>query len=297
MIYACIALLFCLSPEASNPAPTPTPWVVSAKVALEARAKGALVLDARARRAFTSRHIKGALHSPWTAFSVKKGSNKGELKSASSVKVLLEGLGVSNTRPVLVVGDPLNDWGEEGRIVWMLRSLGHPNAMMVDGGIDAMLKAGAPAQKGRTKPGAKGVFTIKNNASLQADASSVRASMSSAKSVLIDVRERREYEGKTPYGEARGGHVPGAVHLYFKDFLDASGHLLPRTKLKAKLKALGIEPDTQVIAYCTGGIRSAWMVVVLHHLGYPSAKNYAGSMWQWSAMSSELAPLRKGLKP
>ena len=66
---------------------------------------------------------------------------------------------------------------------------------------------------------------------------------------------------------------------------------MPKAKLRALLKGRGIVPDQKVVAYCTGGIRSAWVVVVLAHLGYGRVANYAGSMWEWSAEPAEAYPL------
>ncbi|MEO1133084.1 MAG: rhodanese-like domain-containing protein, partial [Cyanobacteria bacterium J06639_1] len=57
------------------------------------------------------------------------------------------------------------------------------------------------------------------------------------------------------------------------------------------LKQLGVDLDTPVGAYCTGGVRSAFAVAVLVHLGFAIAKNYAGSIWEWSALPEEDYPL------
>ena len=72
----------------------------------------------------------------------------------------LRRVGVSNGRPVVVVGDQKGGWGEEGRVVWMLRTLGHDRAAMVDGGQAALLKAGVEPTKAATTPTA-GDFTVK----------------------------------------------------------------------------------------------------------------------------------------
>ena len=41
----------------------------------------------------------------------------------------------------------------------------------------------------------------------------------------------------------------------------------------------------------SGGVRSAWLVVVLMDLSFAHARNYAGSMWEWSALPSDQYPL------
>jgi thiosulfate/3-mercaptopyruvate sulfurtransferase len=111
--------------------------------------------------------------------------------------------------------------------------------------------------------------------------------------VVIDARSPEEYAGATPHGESRGGHVPGARSLPFRELRGPDGRLLPRPALEAKLAAIGARPDTPVVAYCTGGIRSAWLVAVLADLGYAHVANYAGSMWEWSAGDPARYPLTR----
>jgi thiosulfate/3-mercaptopyruvate sulfurtransferase len=111
--------------------------------------------------------------------------------------------------------------------------------------------------------------------------------------LLIDSREPREFKGATPYGETRGGHLPGAINLHYRALLDARGRLLPRSRLRAKLGKLGIKKSQPLIIYCTGGVRSGWLTVVLAHLGYRNVKNYPGSMWQWAARDAKTHPLVK----
>ena len=110
--------------------------------------------------------------------------------------------------------------------------------------------------------------------------------------VVLDVREPREYEGKTPYGESRGGHVPGAQHIWYKDLIGKDGKLLPRAEIEKVLAGKGVTRETEVVAYCTGGIRSGWFTNLLNDLGY-KARNYAGSMWEWSAQPAAEYPLVK----
>jgi thiosulfate/3-mercaptopyruvate sulfurtransferase len=110
--------------------------------------------------------------------------------------------------------------------------------------------------------------------------------------IVIDTRSPGEFAGATPYGEQRGGHIPGAVHFYFKDLMDAKGYLLPRDQIISQLNRLGINYDTPIATYCTGGVRSAFFVSVLADLGFTNIKNYAGSMWEWSAATASSYPLQ-----
>lgn len=109
--------------------------------------------------------------------------------------------------------------------------------------------------------------------------------------VALDTREDREYRGETPYGEARGGHVPGAKHLWYRDLIGTDGRVLADEALRQRLAPLGITADTEIIAYCTGGVRAAFVTTMLTQAGY-HVRNYAGSMWHWAAGDASVFPLR-----
>lgn len=117
----------------------------------------------------------------------------------------------------------------------------------------------------------------------------LRAAIGTA-TIILDTREEREYRGATPYGETRGGHVPGARHLWYRDLLDAEGKVLAGQSLADRLAGLGIAAGSEIIAYCTGGVRAGFVTAVLTQAGY-RARNYAGSMWHWAAGDAQSFPL------
>lgn len=269
-------------------------WVVSANEAKALiDADEATVLDTRGKLSWIAGHVPRSAPIKWQDFSYSKAPNKGKLlDNDATLTQKLRELGVSKDRPVLVVGKPPKNWGEDGRIVWMLRTLGHEDAALVEGGYSALKEAGVKMTRKRAKTPA-GDFTVKRTHKYSIDRDELRKKFKAKDVVVVDTREEREYEGKTPYGESRGGHVPGAKHLYYTDLMDSKGRILPKAKIEKKLKALGVTPDKTVVAYCTGGVRSAWLVAVLADSGYPNAVNYAGSMWEWSAGDAKKYPLEK----
>jgi thiosulfate/3-mercaptopyruvate sulfurtransferase len=52
--------------------------------------------------------------------------------------------------------------------------------------------------------------------------------------------------------------------------------------IKEILEAKGVDREQEVICYCTGGVRSAWLYFILKLVGYPRVANYPGSWWEWS---------------
>jgi thiosulfate/3-mercaptopyruvate sulfurtransferase len=283
-------------PGPVRPAPTDTDrWVVEASEAVEMirrdPGRRPTLLDVRGPIRFLAGHVDGARRVEWTDFTPADLPERGKLlPDTDSLQARLRELGVSGDRPVLVYGDPLDGWGEEGRIVWMLRTLGHPAAAMVDGGYDALVEAGAPVARGRAGDVPAGDFRVQLTDAFRVDREEVRAAVDRRDVVILDTRSGAEYRGATPYGEARGGHVPGAVHLHYRELLDERGRLRPEERIRERLGEVGITRDVTVHAYCTGGVRSGWMVAVLEWLGY-DARNYAGSMWEWAAGPPERYPL------
>lgn len=266
-------------------------WVVGADRAGELLAAGATLIDARPRRSQRLRPVPGAIPVSWKEFSEPKQPWRGKLLEDDRILTeKLQAIGMFQEVPVLVIGDPAKGWGEGGRIVWMLRSLGHKKAVLIDGGErNSAIQA---ANKSTSTP-KRGDFVVKRVGNWQIGREELRASLAKNNLVIIDSREKREYLGKTPYGESRGGRIPGAIHIYYKDLLAKNGLLLSREEIVAKLEQKGIKSTAEIAIYCTGGVRSAWLTSVLADLGY-KVKNYPGSMWEWSAGSPENYPLEKG---
>lgn len=263
-------------------------WLVTPKAARDLIQAGAVVLDARDAKLKSAEPLPGAAALVWQDLSEPSLPTKGRLiADDAALTAKLQALGVSKDKPVVAVADPVKGWGEDGRIVWTLRTLGHTKAVLVDGGLPALLKDGPLAVQA---PAGKGDFVVQRTDRFEIKREDLKASLGAPGLVVIDAREPREYEGKTPYGETRGGHVPGAKHIWYKDFLDKDGKLLPRPEIEKILAAKGVSKDASIVSYCTGGIRSGWFTTVLNDLGY-KARNYAGSMWDWSAGPADQFPL------
>lgn len=266
-------------------------WVVTPKAARELIAAGALVIDARGK---DLKDKQGALPDAaavvWQDLSQPDLPTKGRLiEDDAALSKKLQALGVSKDRPIVVVADPLNGWGEDGRIAWTLRTAGHAKVVIADGGLPAIRREGPLHIQ---PPRIPGDFVVARTRRWEVSKEELKNGLAKKNLVVFDVREPREYEGKTPYGESRGGHVPGARALWYKDLIGRDGKLLPRAEIEKLLAAKGVTKDSEIIAYCTGGIRSGWFTTLLNDLGY-NARNYPGSMWEWSASPAAEYPLAK----
>ena len=109
----------------------------------------------------------------------------------------------------------------------------------------------------------------------------VRNAIGSRDSVVLDVRTEGEYAGSDARA-ARGGHIPGAVHVEWTDAAAGANVLRSPDELRRMFEAAGVTPDKEVIAHCQLGIRASHTWFVLKHvLGYPNVRNYDGSWQEW----------------
>lgn len=268
--------------------PDPSPWIIDAQAARDLLASGALLLDTRSVDLRDARPVDGAVATAWQDFTNPDLPNKGHLlEDDSDLTERLRGLGISTDVPVIAIADTAQGWGEDGRIVWTLRTLGHEKAFLVNGGVDALLASGNLKITPATIPGD---FRVRRTAAYEIRKEELITLLGQPDVVILDTREPREYAGETPYGESRGGHIPGARHIFFKELVGADGRVVEGAALRARLADLGVTEDTQVVSYCTGGIRSGFVTAVLNDAGV-KARNYAGSMWEWSAQDEVAYPL------
>jgi thiosulfate/3-mercaptopyruvate sulfurtransferase len=263
-------------------------WVITADQARQLIAEGAIVFDNRDEALKAKNPLPNAVALTWPQLTYPDIPAKGKLlDDDQALTKILDSVGVAKDKVVINIADPINGWGEDGRLTWALRTLGDNKAVFVDGGYEALVKDGVPAI---ATPKIPGDFVVARTAAWEVKRDDVKASIGRPGVVIVDTREDREYEGKTPYGESRGGHVPGAKHIWFKDLIGQDGALLSTDKLAEKLKSVGIDKNTEVIAYCTGGIRAGFFTATLTDAGY-KVKNYAGSMWDWASGDPKAYPL------
>jgi thiosulfate/3-mercaptopyruvate sulfurtransferase len=243
-----------------------------------------VVVDARSKMAFTvSGHIPRAVAATWHDFSDPKSAIKGLLDpDVGRLEKLLGALGISNDRLAVVYSNPFDNWGDEGRMYWMLSYLGHPNVRVLDGG---WVKWSAEMRRFEAGPAVPrpAVFKAAVVPSLIAYKSDVRQLVAGPHpdTLIADARTQDEYNGAVQQGIARGGHIPSAINVPWNQFCNPDGTVKPVEKIRSLLEEAGLAPGKQVVCYCTGGVRSSWLYFILKLAGYDDVQNYPGSWWEW----------------
>jgi len=71
------------------------------------------------------------------------------------------------------------------------------------------------------------------------------------------------------------------VSVPWNQFFSPDGTVKPVEAIRAILEKHGVASGKEVVCYCTGGVRSAWLYFILKLAGYEKVKNYPGSWWEW----------------
>jgi thiosulfate/3-mercaptopyruvate sulfurtransferase len=236
-----------------------------------------LVLDVRAAESFAAGHLPGAVHLDLWGFSLIDTDPAPLAAFLWMVEHVLALRGVSDARPVLVYGDTLDV--RAARVFWFLDYFGHPALRVLDGGAEAWRGAGLPLTTESAPPVATS-WTGRPAPERLATWRDVLDRVGRPGVILLDTRTDGEFCGTTVRA-ARGGCIPGAVHVEWTRNVGPDGRLKPADELRAMYAAAGVTQDHEVVAYCQGGYRAAHAYLTLRSLGYPRVRNYLGSWKEW----------------
>lgn len=250
-----------------------------------------LLLDVRPTEEFAVGHLPGAMHLDLWGLSLIDTSEAPLRAFMWMIGHLFSLRGVTPDRPVVVYEQ---DSGmRAARAFWFLEYLGHPDVRVLDGGLKAWKAAGLPVTTDVAAPVPSEWHGTPDAAKL-ATWQHVKERLGDPATTIIDTRSDAEY-----YGEAvrarRGGAIPGAVHLEWKNNLAADGRFKSEAELRSMYEAAGVTPDREVVTYCQGGYRAAHAYLALRTLGFPRVRNYTGSWKEWGDRDD--LPLERPVRP
>lgn len=241
-------------------------------------------VDARGWKKAILGTIEGAVATTWTDLSTcgegKAGDeNWGKIPDPDDLEGRLGELGISKEKEIILIADTIDGWGDDARILWELLAAGYEDVKMIDGGYEAAKQAGAETQflASSADPCEVEIDEIDNTHIITTE--ELQKNYDQYK--IVDVRTEDEYNGATPNGEAKGGHMPGAILVKYTDLFQEDGTLKSNKELEAMFEAAGLDKGDNIVTYCTGGIRSAYTQLVLEMCGYENTWNYDQSYWRW----------------
>lgn len=198
-------------------------------------------------------------------------------QKAADFAAAMRRFGVSNTTRVITYSTA-NPWWAT-RMWWLLRSFGHDNAAVLNGGWQKWSKEGRPSETGPSPARPSGTFAVQFERDLMADRDEVKAAMGNGAICTLNALMPAQYSGAT-YG--RPGQIPGSVQVPAAELIDpATNTFLPPDDLRARLGAADAM-NRPVIAYCGGGIAATAPALALVMLGHTNVKVYDASLSEWA---------------
>lgn len=241
------------------------------------------MVDVRSRKAYERAHLKGSLWIDIGGFDSPNPAFRAQVGSPFHIQSFLRETGLRGGNPVLIIGESIRSFGEDGRLYWILDRFTDLEVMILNGGFQELEDSLSPEhfEKG---PGAEGALDGHGiEISVRKDIPVFGfEDLNRRELIKIDVRTLAEFMGATPFGSDRGGHIPGAAWLPWHSFFDERGRVKPEP-VEEVLKKIG---GRQPLVYCTAGYRSALVYAVLKQWGLKPI-NYDGS---WYDYASRISP-------
>lgn len=207
------------------------------------------------------------------------------------IKVLGK-LGIDPSTQVVVYDDQ-NGANSAARFWWMLRAVGHQKVQVLEGGMQAAVRAGFPMEEGESKPRPKPAYPSKGWTLPIATMPEVEKKVGKVGTAVIDVRSADRYRGDQEPIDLIAGHIPGAFNIPLTENMDAAGHFLPPADLKQKYEPL-LKENNEVIVHCGSGVSACHTLLAMDYAGLEIPSLYVGS---WSEWSRNEKPIGKSKNP
>lgn len=237
--------------------------------------------DRDMRREYLQGHLPGAVHCDWSKDLVAPPPPSGHpsslLPAPEDFARTMSRLGISND--TMVIGYDAEGGHHAARLWLGLRRYGHDACAVMEGGIPKWVSEGRPTEQGEVSV-EPGRFVPRAREGVVASKGEVLEAVRKGDPWLLDVRRDTEYTGEEVRA-ARGGHIPGAVNVGWKEALQDDWTLKEPDELEEMYINAGFGPETSTITYCQAGVRAAFTHLVLTALGHPQVRTYVGSWDEW----------------
>jgi thiosulfate/3-mercaptopyruvate sulfurtransferase len=234
------------------------------------------------RNAYAQAHIPGArfLHLDEDLSGPKTGVNgRHPLPHPITFTLRLAALGIDNHKQIVAYDSSGGVYAS--RLWWMLRWVGHANVAVLDGGIDAWIKAGKPvtAELPAIKPT---TYNPNPNPQSAVSVNEVAANLDHKKLRILDARSPDRFRGENETLDPVAGHIPGAINRFFRNNLADNGCFKPATALNAEFTSLlNAHTPASVVHQCGSGVTACHNLLAMEVAGLSGSRLFPGSWSEW----------------
>ncbi len=244
--------------------------------------RGSLTDSSIGAMLFLESHIPGAQHIDMARDVVgprTKTSGRTPLANPETFAKRLQEFGINTTSTILLYDT--ENMALAPRVWFTLRTIGVANAYLLNGGIEAWVKAGLSIEKGKAKKLPRGNITPKESLERVFTASEIEENLKTKEFLLVDARGEAVYLGKNPGPDPRGGHIPGSLSYPARLNIASDGRLYEPEKLKETFLRLSENRPERILHTCGSGVAACLNLVATRHAGLKTAGVYVGSFSEW----------------
>ena len=239
------------------------------------------IVDCGYWEAYKRAHIPGAVGIPGDHYFKDPDTNRTFISNPEQFSREMSELGISNNTLVVAYDDFGSLWAS--RLWWVLKYYGHHSVKVLNGGWKKWLSEGRQVTDVKPHIDKTKFDPVIDNGILATAEQIMDIDRNNPEKIVFDVRSEAEYKGENDRGNKRAGHIPGAKHLEWLNFVDKEKSMIFKSasEIAALLAPLDITKDKEITTYCQGGIRAAHVFFVLELLGYKNLHVYDGSFREW----------------
>ena len=241
---------------------------------------------------YKEKHLKDALfielNSQLSAIDNPSKGGRHPLPSIEQFGITLSKLGISNDSHVIIYDDK-NGSNSAARFWWMLKSVGHNKAQVINGGLQEAEKRGYPINSDKVFP-KLGHYEASNWKLPIASIDEVEKASKNNTHLIIDVRAKDRYDGIIEPIDLIAGHIPGAVNTPLTENLGENGLFKSPKNLKEKYTTLFNNRESKnIIVHCGSGVTACHTLLAIAYAGMEIPKLYVGSWSEWSRNKKSIA--------
>ena len=221
--------------------------LVSAKELIGSLNGGTMcVVDTRPTHEYVAGHIPGAIHLDVFGISLNDTSETPFKAFMWTIAYLFQSRGVDPKQTIVWYENTAGVRAARG--FWFCEYFGHDDVKVLDGGFKAWVAAGGPVSTEGVEPSAVSSFLTETRPESHIDADAIHALLGQADFAVLDTRSADEHYARVARA-ARGGAIPGSIHIEWTNNLDSQGAFKPAADLRAMYEAAGVTPEKRVMCY------------------------------------------------
>lgn len=247
--------------------------------------KNLVILDVTDYATYKKGHINSAVLADISNFRETVNSYQ-IMKSPQEIEKQAKALGINNDSEIIIYGHGKpKELLKESYLALALIVNGAKNISILNGGYLAWTFESNLLSSTTITKSNDGNFTAVYNPNILVNLDYVKKRL--YKTPMLDARSTEFYYGTDlSNGVTRVGHISGAMSSFWKDkFLTDETTRNDDELSDIFLKGYNLNPNDEVILYCTGGLEASMNWYILYnHMGFKNAKLYDASMREWGNM-------------